>query len=208
MIEIIEKKSHWLFPTLLYEGQVSDLTICDRLEKAILDSEEYKNRNLEERCYNSNDKLQNDPNFKELSDLILSNSKHLLDEFGVVRDSHYISNMWAVIQHPSYRHMRHIHPNCLFSGIFYVRAPENCANIIFDNPKPTRTLQPDYSFNSAVNSGTWYVKPRAGKIMLWPSDLPHSVDVGYNDENDPRISIAFNIMITGEIKTRSANLIL
>ena len=52
----------------------------------------------------------------------------------------------------------------------------------------------------------YVVVPDRGRMLIWPSYLPHAVVNGKANVNEDRIVIAFNIMIRGTIETRTARL--
>ena len=87
---------------------------------------------------------------------------------------------------------RHIHGNNYISAAYYVRAPKNCGEIVFYDPRPAPvyshplSTKPN-SLNAMVNA----VNPVEGGLVLFPSYLDHSVNP--NLSNEERIVISFNI---------------
>ena len=54
-----------------------------------------------------------------------------------------LGNMWANINYPGGYNKPHIHPNSLFSGVYYVKTPPNCGKIVFNDPRPgIQTMMP------------------------------------------------------------------
>ena len=49
-----------------------------------------------------------------------------------------ISSMWAIINKGGAANARHHHGNSDISAAYYVRAPENCGDIVFYDPRPVR----------------------------------------------------------------------
>ena len=47
-----------------------------------------------------------------------------------------ISSMWAIINKGGAANARHHHGNSDISAAYYVRAPENCGDIVFYDPRP------------------------------------------------------------------------
>jgi uncharacterized protein (TIGR02466 family) len=114
----------------------------------------------------------------------------------------------ADITNANHRHSSHIHPNCILSGIFYVRTPKDCGPIVFSDPRPAaRVFEPDYFSMNDYNSGVCSIQPQAGEMIIWPSWLPHGVEVGNCALDEDRISIAFNIMIKGAVKSSTKAII-
>jgi uncharacterized protein (TIGR02466 family) len=198
-----------LFPTLMFKGKVSDANFISDLERKARTLKTLGKGHFEHKNFVSGDDLHKNEDFKPLVDLVMQESKTILDFHHVVRDSHYITNMWCNITNPNHRHPVHIHPNCFMSGIIYLTAPAKCGMTSFTDPRPgARVFEPNYNQMNASNCGLFRHEPEKGVMLFWPSWLPHGVDIGFNDTKEDRIVIAFNIMIKGEIKTPTASLVL
>ncbi len=103
-----------------------------------------------------------------------------------------ISNMWAIINFGGASNSRHHHGNHDISAAYYVRAPQDCGEIVFYDPRPAPVFSHPLShkpnsLNAMVNS----IKPVEGGLVLFPSYLDHSVNE--NLSNKERIVISFNI---------------
>ena len=48
------------------------------------------------------------------------------------------------------------------------------------------------------NSSNWTIPVNEGKLLLFPSGLQHSVPNNFSE--DTRISLAFNVLIKGDLK--------
>ena len=44
-------------------------------------------------------------------------------------------NMWANINPPGGMNRAHQHPNSLWSGVYYIKAPKNCGHLKIDDPR-------------------------------------------------------------------------
>jgi uncharacterized protein (TIGR02466 family) len=104
-----------------------------------------------------------------------------------------LDNFWININPTGGTNKPHSHPGSVFSGVIYLKTPENCGKINFINPCRTH----EYHFNQDTveeyNNYTWsgyYHTPQVGKLVMFPSSLEHYVDG--NISNEDRISIAFN----------------
>lgn len=103
-----------------------------------------------------------------------------------------ISNMWAIINIGGASNARHHHGNSTISAAYYIKAPKNCGEIVFYDPRPApvfshpRAKKPN-TFNAMVNS----INPVEGGLVLFPSYLDHSVNS--NLSNEERIVVSFNI---------------
>jgi uncharacterized protein (TIGR02466 family) len=153
----------------------------------------------------SPDDLQKLPEMKELVNVIMFESGNILDAYQIKRDSHYITNMWANIANPNRRHHMHIHPNCLLSGLVYIKTPARCGSTIFVSPRQfSKGIAPAYSGKNELNSDSFVMPPEKGRMLIWPAHIPHAVEQGSADETEDRIVVAFNIMIRGRIELETA----
>ncbi len=111
-----------------------------------------------------------------------------------VKQSVKINNMWSIINIGGAANLRHQHGNSTISGAYYVRAPKECGDIVFYDPRPA----PVYSYPNAdapnsLNAQINSISPNEGALVLFPSFLDHSVN--QNLSNEERIVISFNIKI-------------
>ena len=105
-----------------------------------------------------------------------------------------IINMWAIINIGGSKNIRHQHGNSTISGAYYVRAPKNCGDIVFYDPRPAPVFCfPTTKSSNFLNAQTNGINPKEGALILFPSYLEHSVNE--NLSNDERIVISFNILI-------------
>jgi len=197
-----------MYPTPLFKGKVSDLSICERIEVKLrkmradgVGVEEHGN-------WVSHDYLHQDPEFAELSEFVLSETGMVMDFLTLKREAHYITNMWGNITNPNHRHPVHMHPNCLYSGILYIKTPEGCGKTAFTDPRPAaRVFEPNYEQLTQWNTGLMGITPEKGTMMIWPSWMTHGVDRGFTkNEDDDRVVVAFNVMMVGKIQIPTASL--
>ena len=189
---------------------MSDITACDRVEKKLREMQKLGQgvpHKWGKSIFFTHDNIHLLPEMQELVDLIMKESKLVLDEYKMKRESHYITCMWANITPPNSWHHMHTHANSMFSGIVNIRMPENCGATIFQDPRmPSRMIEPTYTEHNLLNSAEFSVPPLKGLMLMWPSYLPHTVQYGTAKEGEDRIVVAFNIMIRGLIDRRTAQL--
>jgi hypothetical protein len=201
---VFDRTIDQLFSSLLFKSKLEDIVLCNKLEKSILNLwKQADGLVIRDNHYISKDNIHELPEFKELCDIILLESQDVLDYFKIVKDEHYISAMWANATTKDNVHHKHVHPNSLISGVFYVRANKGCGPIVFSDPRPgAEMLQPDYyGQRNAINCGKVTVPPETGNLFFFNSWLPHSVERATVENEDLRISISFNIMIKGPVRT-------
>jgi uncharacterized protein (TIGR02466 family) len=208
--KVTAKQLFRLFVTPMFTGVLSDIGICDRVEKKLRELQNAGKGYPSPRgilAYMTPDNLHTLAEMKELVEVIMEEAEVILDACGIKRDSHYITNMWANIANPNRRHNFHIHPNCLLSGIVYIKTPPNCGRTIFASPRQnSKNIEPAYFQKNEFNADIFSLPPERGRMMIWPSHVPHAVEEGAADEAEDRIVVAFNIMIRGLIDQVTARL--
>ena len=106
-----------------------------------------------------------------------------------------IDNMWAIVNIGGSANLRHQHGNSTISGAYYVRAPENCGDIVFYDPRPAPVYSyPNAKLPNSLNAQVNSISPKEGALVLFPSYLDHSVNE--NLSKNERIVISFNIRIS------------
>lgn len=108
-----------------------------------------------------------------------------------------ISNMWLNINNYKDENTIHFHPNCLFSGVYYIKTPEQCGNIKFYHPAVDLMSYDwllEYTIPNEKNSHSWMFEAKEGQLFLFPSWLKHSVGSNLN-KTENRISVSFNIIV-------------
>ena len=104
-------------------------------------------------------------------------------------------NMWANINYSKCYNRPHIHPNSLFSGVYFVKTPKNSGNLVLYDPRPgVQMTMPDRK-DIKLSPELWreiHYEPKAGRCIMFPSWLWHEVKP--NQSNDIRISVSFNFL--------------
>ena len=103
-----------------------------------------------------------------------------------------IKSIWAIINEKGASNERHHHGNSALSAAYYVRAPKDCGDIVFYDPRPAPVFSHPIAkkpniLNATVNS----ITPNEGMLVLFPSYLDHSVKP--NLSSNQRIVISFNV---------------
>ena len=103
-----------------------------------------------------------------------------------------IPSMWAIINKDGANNARHHHGNSDISAAYYIRAPKNCGEIVFYDPRPAPVFShPICNKPNLLNAMVNSVNPVEGLLVMFPSYLDHSVNA--NMTSDERIVISFNI---------------
>lgn len=89
-------------------------------------------------------------------------------------------------------HNRHTHPDCLLSGLMYLKVPVGSSKIIFHDPRLFRDfVQIPIAQSIPNNYGEIHFDPFPGLFLIWQSWIPHEVPVNSNEEG--RITLVFNV---------------
>ena len=103
-----------------------------------------------------------------------------------------LTNMWSIINKKSASNSRHIHSNSYISAAYYVKAPKNCGDIFFYDPRAANVIRtPEVKESTKLNMQQVNVTPQEGLLVMFPSYLHHSVGANHSDKE--RIVISFNI---------------
>ena len=97
-----------------------------------------------------------------------------------------VFNMWFNVNRYKDSNLPHFHPFSVYSGVYYVKTPENCGTIIFEHP----AMDLLHYYNNAKEG--WHFLPAIeNTLYIFPSWLKHFVQANENKEEE-RISISFN----------------
>ncbi len=101
---------------------------------------------------------------------------------------------WININKPGDSQEFHIHPNVVFSAIYYIKTNENSGMIEFMKPSgfSEETAIFEYKYNKYSSIRENY-NPSEGDLIIFRSNLPHRVMINRSDEN--RASLAMNFIL-------------
>ena len=106
-----------------------------------------------------------------------------------------LGNMWANINYPGNSNRPHLHPNSLFSGVYWIKTPMKSGNLMLYDPRPgAHTTMPNRK-EGKLPSQLWreiHYEPKAGRCIMFPAWMWHEVKP--NESNDTRISVSFNFL--------------
>ena len=183
-----------VFPTTIFIAELDDVGYRERL----IDFTRHKKASSAGvQKTNMNGGWQSDDDF--LNESVCADlRKDLENKFLVIRDSLKIVegltiyNSWVNVNGRGAYNARHIHSRSYVSGVYYLRAPENCGDIIFHTPLIAKEMiDAKYSEFSAISANKLVYPATAGRGYIFPSWIGHSVEPNNSDED--RISISFNV---------------
>jgi len=190
---IIEK----FFPTIVY-GKDVELN-NDQLTRDIINWSK-QDKGVQKTNYNgwhSTTDMGVKPEYQQLVKELFKMQEEIFNNEHLNRSSR-LGNMWANINPPGGMNQPHIHPNALFSGVYYVKSPVNSGRLKIYDPRPgVQFIMP---IRKPGNPGKdlWReanIDPVEGRIIMFPAWLWHAVEE--NKSNDIRISVSFNFIQDG-----------
>lgn len=141
--------------------------------------------------------LHQDESFSPWVDLIKQELRDLIPHYHIFSDI-VLTEMWININPKNSYNLTHIHPGSTLSGVLWVKIPPKSGRFYFCLPEfyfdPTLIdfTEPEYRKEIGLHHGV-IENPVEGRMMIFPANLPHRVDLNESDED--RISISFNLDI-------------
>ena len=185
------------FPTIIYAEDFK-LDTNQLAENIIQWSKEdpgvaKSNRN----AWHSTTDMQNRPEYRPLIDELFKMVNQVFEEEFLTRGA-ALGNMWANINPPGGYNQPHVHPNAVFSGVYYVKAPPNSGQLVCSDPRPgIQTCMPNRKKGEPPKH-LWrdlHLQPKENRAIVFPAWLWHSVQPNKSNEN--RISVSFNFLQDG-----------
>jgi uncharacterized protein (TIGR02466 family) len=187
------------FPTPIYIADIKHPTLNQELEKDIT-AWANKDKGITRtnvKSWHSPTNMANLPEYKKLVSMLYACQKTIYEQEHLESEP-FLGNMWANINPPGGMNRAHQHPNSLWSGVYYIKAPKNSGHLKIDDPRSSaamvRPTQKKGTLPVRLYRETHY-EPIAGRCIMFPSWLMHCVDP--NQSNDIRISVSFNFLQKG-----------
>ena len=134
--------------------------------------------------------------------------KNLIEELHIAQQDIYkdeclegeplLGNMWANINYKGGYNRPHIHPNSLWSGVYYIKTPDRCGHLKIEDARTVSLMSRPKKTNKQEPKHLWrevHFEPKAGRLIMFPSWVNHCVES--NESDDIRISVSFNFLQKG-----------
>lgn len=185
---------HSLFPTPLFVFKLSNY---ESLNQTLLTTI-YRLKQSDSGCsasnvlgWHSRGNLFDLPEVQLLKTAIDAAIQQAAQSMGYSHVSIHPANCWANVNPPYASNKIHDHANCLFSGVYYVKTPENCGSLMFYDPREARTFyKPPASDYTAYTADAIAHVAEEGLLLIFPSWLKHGVEPNLSSAD--RVSISFN----------------
>lgn len=144
--------------------------------------------------WQSPNNLQSLPQFRDINLRILQVCERIAQSQFFRSDLVLQHQAWVNISPPGASNQVHFHPNCHFSGVYYISvdAP-SCGSIYFRDPRVASRMM-TYPVDSLTDFTASEIRmpAEAGRMYVFPGWLEHGVDE--NLSNRDRIGISFNVV--------------
>ena len=144
--------------------------------------------------WHSTTDMASKPEYQHLVNEIKIMCKDVFKEEWLDREP-VLGNMWANINPKDGLNQPHIHPNSLFSGVYYIKSNPQAGRLRIYDPRPGVQIVMPIRKEGQLPKHLWRdvnLDPIPGRIIMFPAWLWHSVDP--NQSNDLRISVSFNFI--------------
>ena len=190
---IIEK----FFPTLVY-GKDVELNNHQLAQDMINWSNQDKGvSKTNVKGWHSTTDMHKKPEYSQLVTELMRMQKEIYNNEHIDRHA-ILGNMWANINPPGGMNMPHIHPNALFSGVYYVKSNPKSGRLKIYDPRPGAQMYMPTRKPGDPGRDMWRdgnIEPIEGRIIMFPAWLWHSVEP--NQSDNTRISVSFNFIQDG-----------
>jgi len=185
------------FPTSVYGKDVK--LDNDRLAQDIINWSN-QDKGLQKTNYkgwHSTTDMSNKEEYQLLVKELMLMQKEVFNEEWLDREP-VLGNMWANINPKDGMNQPHIHPNSLFSGVYYIKSNPQAGRLKIYDPRAGAQIVMPNRKQGQPPKHLWRdanLDPIPGRIIIFPAWLWHSVEP--NQSNDLRISVSFNFIQHG-----------
>ncbi|MDA0656889.1 MAG: TIGR02466 family protein [Proteobacteria bacterium] len=145
--------------------------------------------------YGAEERLYDYPEFAEITDWMLSCFAAYAQRMNYATSPQGIrlTQCWVNIYQRGFAHELHTHPNNILSGVYYVKAPPGCSEILFHAPHAFSMIRPERRVETGLNRLSHAIQPREGDMVVFNSAVKHNVPPSVIDEE--RIIISANALL-------------
>jgi len=147
--------------------------------------------------WHSTTDMASKPEYQPLVNELIIMSKDIFKEEWLDREP-ILGNMWANINPKEGSNQPHIHPNSLFSGVYYVKSNPQAGRLKIYDPRPGAQIVMPVRKEGQPPKHLWKdanLDPVTGRLIMFPAWLWHAVEPNQSDEL--RISVSFNFIQHG-----------
>ena len=112
-----------------------------------------------------------------------------------------ITQCWTNRNPPGAKHHEHVHPNSIISGVFFFRIGGKLPPIQFAKSVQGAMKLDPVKYNN-ITAETFLLPCTPGELLLFPSNLKHSVPINVSEET--RYSMSFNTLCIDVLGSESS----
>ena len=157
-------------------------------------------------CDFENPKLENFGNFLTNATRVLY-EQYVIEKHGEIGETNKVKHMlindaWFVRSFEYDYNPTHIHTNCTFSCVAYLKVPKTIKDKNHRNKRERYVTEGRIDFiyggNSVCCPSNFVIKPKVGNIYIFPSDLMHSVYPFFGDGERRSFSANMSFIFHGQ----------
>ena len=166
------------FPTPIYIFDIKDPNLNVQLEKDILNwmNQDKGVTRTNVKGWHSTTDMHTKPEYARLVKALYEAQNKIYDEEHLDSEP-FLGNMWANVNPPGGMNRAHLHPNCLWSGVYYVKAPKNSGHLKIDDPRAAASMcrpkmRPRLNHPDTAPTRLWrehHYEPIAGRCIMFPA---------------------------------------
>jgi len=185
-----------LFSTPLYRSKISidNQSLFDRISsEKFVDTD---NNKFSKRTLNTNLLLEKE--YEDIYKLVVSHLNNFVYKKLNLDCILKCNCSWALIGAKGSVTDLHLHPNAIFSGIYYVKSNKDNGHLHFSVPQSTptycsSTVQIESKQFNYLNAKAYAMEALTGDIFIFPSHMYHNVTE--NKSSEERCAISFNFFV-------------
>ena len=191
-----------LFPTPIYMKMVKDPKQLNKYLYPLIKAWSKKDKSETKTNAGGGWHSPTDMNFKDeykpLVKELFTMQEEIYKDYGM-EPKPGLGNMWANINYPGAYNKQHIHPNSQWSGVYYVKVPENSGRLFVEDPRPGPNIILPRRLKG-IPRALWRVviyPAIEGQMIMFPAWLSHGVEINESKEKGEkgwRVSVSFNFI--------------
>ena len=185
------------FHALPIYKESTDFVLTDEEKSVIVDGEFRKALSKQGNAISKSAEVLDDEKLVRLKTHILTVFNDYVTNHLQIENQFYLTQSWTAINQKGDAHHSHIHPNCVFSCVYYVQANSGDLQITM----PVSRIQEGYNISYKVlqpnifNSKAINLSVKTGDVVIFPGWCEHQALP--NEDDAPRIILGTNYFVTG-----------
>ena len=147
------------------------------------------------------DQILSDPDLEELNKELMKLAHIYFDKVFHTKNTPelYYVQSWLNATSKDEFHHAHCHANSFLSGCYYYDVEEDDRIRFHNLAEQNKMLYFVPKEEIPYNARSWWVPLKKNDVVIWRSELHHDVPMIERERNSPRVSLAFNIFVRGDV---------